>query len=83
MKSDLQQCSLRLPRPVWPDAVDLAGLFGVSVNQFLITAIREYVEMQLRQEPSRIAIERMREARRARPLETRAGRRPRPDVQPP
>ncbi len=63
MKSEVRQYCLRLPSQVYVDVVDLAGMFDLSANEFLLTAVREYVEMQLRQEPARTAIAKLREAR--------------------
>ncbi len=65
MKSDVLQYCLRLPRAVYVDALDLAAVFGISLNKFLLAAVTEYVESQLKQETARSAIAKAREARQA------------------
>ena len=65
MKSDVLQYCLRLPRSVYVDALDVSAVFGLSLNKFLLTAVREYVESQLKQETTRSAIAKAREARSA------------------
>ena len=65
MKSDQRQYCIRLPQSVYADAVDVARLFGLSVNRFLVVAIRDYVALQLGHETNRSAIAKVREARQA------------------
>ncbi len=65
MKADVLQYCLRLPREVYVDAFDLAAVFGMSLNKFLLKAVTEYVESQLKHETARSAIAKAREARRA------------------
>jgi len=65
MKSDVLQYCLRLPRSVYNDALDVAAVFGMSLNKFLLAAVAEYVESQLNQETTRSAIAKAREARQA------------------
>ena len=60
----VQYC-LRLPERLYRDAVDVALVFDLSLNRFLAAAIDKYVSSQLQQQPTRSAIERIREARRA------------------
>lgn len=63
MKSDIQQYCLRLPRSVYSDALDVASVFGLSMNRFLLAAVREYVESQLQQDKIKSAVSKSREAR--------------------
>lgn len=65
MKSDVLQYCLRLPRSVYVDALDVAAVFGLSLNKFLLAAVSEYVDSQLKQETTRSAIAQAREARKA------------------
>jgi hypothetical protein len=65
MKTDIQQYCLRLPRSVYSDALDVASVFGLSMNRFLLAAVREYVESQLQQEKIKGAVAKSREARQA------------------
>lgn len=65
MKSDVLQYCLRLPRALYTDALDVAAVFGLSLNKFLLAAVTEYVTSQLKQETTRSAIAKAREARRA------------------
>lgn len=64
-KTEVLQYCLRLPRPLYADALDVAAVFGLSMNRFLVAAIRDYVESQLRQETTRSALAKSREARQA------------------
>ena len=65
MKSDVLQYCLRLPRSVYIDALDVAAVFGLSLNKFFLAAVCEYVDSQLKQETTRGAIAQAREARKA------------------
>jgi len=65
MKPRTVQYCLRVPREVHEDALDVARVFDMSLNQFFLGAIRTYVEAQLRQEVVRSAVAKAREARRA------------------
>jgi hypothetical protein len=63
MKQQTMQYCLRMPRPEYEDALDVALVFDMSLNQFFLTAIRAYVESQLKQDVVANAIEKTREAR--------------------
>ncbi len=65
MKPRTVQCGLRIPREVYEDALDVARVFDMSLNQFFLGAIRAYVEAQLGQEVVRNAVAKAREARQA------------------
>lgn len=65
MKPDTFQYCLRLPRDLYVDALDLAAVFGMSLNKFLLAAATQYVESQLQSETTRSAIAKAREARQA------------------
>ncbi|HTO54153.1 MAG TPA: hypothetical protein VMR50_12255 [Myxococcota bacterium] len=58
----VQYC-LRIPPELYEDAVDLAGVFDLSLNRFLAAAIQKFVASQLLQEPTARAVARIREAR--------------------
>ena len=60
----VQYC-LRLPQQLYRDAMDVALVFDLSLNQFLAAAIEKFVASQLRQESTRRAIEEIRAARSA------------------
>jgi len=60
----VQYC-LRLPQPLYRDAMDVALVFDLSLNQFLAAAIEKFVASQMRQESTRRAIEQIRAARSA------------------
>ena len=60
----VQYC-LRLPQQLYRDAMDVALVFDLSLNQFLAAAIEKFVASQLRQESTRSAIEQIRAARSA------------------
>ena len=59
------QYALRLKRASYEDAVDVALVFDMSLNQFFAGAIRRFVEYQLKQETTRSAVSKIREARQA------------------
>ncbi|MEX2207111.1 MAG: hypothetical protein WEF50_12855 [Myxococcota bacterium] len=61
----MKQYCLRLPSSVYADAFDVAAVFGLSLNKLLLTAVCEYVESQLKQEATRAAVAKAREARQA------------------
>ncbi|MFI5316449.1 MAG: hypothetical protein ACHQ6T_12170 [Myxococcota bacterium] len=63
-RRSVQYC-LRLPEPLYRDAVDVALVFDLSLNRFIAAAVERYVSAQLRQPSLMVAIERIREARRA------------------
>ena len=65
MKSRAMQYCLRIPRDAYEDALDIARVFDMSLNQFFLGAIRAYVEAQKKQEVIRLAVAKSREARRA------------------
>jgi hypothetical protein len=60
----MQYC-LRIPRDAYEDALDIARVFDMSLNQFFLQAIRCYVDAQKKQEVIRLAVAQSREARRA------------------
>jgi hypothetical protein len=64
MARPVQYC-LRLPQQLYRDAVDVALVFDLSLNQFLAAAIEKFVASQLRQESTARAIEQIRAARSA------------------
>lgn len=64
-KTQTVQYSLRIPREAYEDALDVALVFDLSLNQFLLGAIRAYVDSQLSQDVIRNAVARTREARSA------------------
>lgn len=61
-RRSVQYC-LRLPQELYRDAVDVALVFDLSLNRFLAAAIEKFVASQLKQEPTKRAVERIREAR--------------------
>ncbi len=65
MKDPISQYCLRMPRPAYDDALDVALVFGLSMNQFLVGAVRHYVQTQLEQESIHTAVSKVREARKA------------------
>lgn len=65
MKSQNVQFCLRIPREAYADALDVALVFDLSLNQFFLTAIHAYVDSQLSQEVIRNAVAKTREARSA------------------
>lgn len=65
MKARATQYCLRIPREAYEDALDIARVFDMSLNQFFLQAIRAYVDAQKRQEVIRTAVAKSREARRA------------------
>jgi hypothetical protein len=65
MKTRAMQYCLRIPRDAYEDALDIARVFDMSLNQFFLQAIRSYVEAQKKQEVIRSAVAKSREARRA------------------
>ena len=65
MKQDNVQYCLRMTRAAYEDALDVALVFDLSLNQFFLGAIRSYVDYQLRQDATRSAVAKIREARRA------------------
>ncbi len=65
MKPRAMQYCLRIPRDAYDDALDIARVFDMSLNQFFLQAIRSYVEAQKKQEVIRAAVAKSREARRA------------------
>ncbi|HTO54155.1 MAG TPA: hypothetical protein VMR50_12265 [Myxococcota bacterium] len=71
MKERTIQYSLRIPRDVYENAIDVARVFDLSLNQLFLEAIRELVESQLQQGSTRSAVAKTREARRARPRRAR------------
>ena len=64
MKPRATQYCLRIPRDAYDDALDIARVFDMSLNQFFLQAIRSYVEAQKKQEVIRSAVAKSREARR-------------------
>jgi len=54
-----------MPPQLYRDAMDVALVFDLSLNQFLCAAIQKFVTSQLQQESTRRAVERIREARSA------------------
>jgi hypothetical protein len=65
MKARTVQYCLRIPREDYENAVDVALVFDMSLNQFLLGAIRAYVDSQLGQDVIRNAVSKTREARSA------------------
>jgi len=65
MKPRAMQYCLRIPRDAYDDALDIARVFDMSLNQFFLQAIRSYVDAQKKQEVIRAAVAKSREARRA------------------
>ena len=65
MKTRATQYCLRIPRDAYEDALDIARVFDMSLNQFFLQAIRSYVDAQKKQEVIRTAVAKSREARRA------------------
>ena len=65
MKARAMQYCLRIPREAYEDALDIARVFDMSLNQFFLQAIRSYVDAQKKQEVIRLAVAQSREARRA------------------
>ena len=50
MKPRAMQYCLRIPRDAYDDALDIARVFDMSLNQFFLQAIRSYVDAQKKQE---------------------------------
>jgi hypothetical protein len=65
MKQQTVQYCLRMTRSAYEDALDVALVFDMSLNQLFLGAIREFVESQLRQDATQCAVTKIREARRA------------------
>jgi hypothetical protein len=65
MKQQNVQYCLRMARAAYEDALDVALVFDMSLNQFFLGAIRTFVDHQLRQEATQSAVAKIREARRA------------------
>lgn len=65
MKDPISQYCLRMARSAYEDAVDISLVFGMSMNQFMVGAIQQYVQAQLEQESIRSAVQKVREARQA------------------
>lgn len=65
MKDPVSQYCLRMKRSAYEDALDVALVFGLSMNQFLVGAIHQYVQTQLEQDSIRSAVAKVREARQA------------------
>jgi hypothetical protein len=65
MKQQTVQYCLRMTRPAYEDALDVALVFDLSLNRLFLGAIREFVESQLRQDATRSAVSKIREARSA------------------
>lgn len=65
MKQQTVQYCLRMTRSAYEDALDVALVFDLSLNQLFLGAIREFVESQLRQDATRSAVSKIREARSA------------------
>ena len=65
LKTQTVQYCLRIPKEAYDNAVDVALVFDMSLNQFFLGAIRSYVDSQLGQDLIRNAVAKTREARRA------------------
>lgn len=65
MKQQNVQYCLRMARAAYEDAVDVALVFDMSLNQFFLGAIRSFVDHQLQQEATQSAVTKIREARLA------------------
>jgi hypothetical protein len=65
MKPRATQYCLRIPRDAYDDALDIARVFDMSLNQFFLGAIRSFVAFQMQQDATQNAIAKIREARRA------------------
>jgi hypothetical protein len=65
MKSQPVQFCLRMPKESYEQAVEVARVFDLSLNQFFLRAIRCYVESQLKEDVIQSAVTKTREARRA------------------
>jgi hypothetical protein len=65
MKTQTVQYCLRIPKEAYDNAVDVALVFDMSLNQFFLGAIRSYVDSQLARDVIRNAVTKTREARRA------------------
>lgn len=65
MKQQNVQYCLRMARSAYEDALDVALVFDLSLNQFFLSAIRSYVQCQLQQEATQSAVAKIREARLA------------------
>ena len=65
MKPRAMQYCLRIPRDAYDDALDIARVFDMSLNQFFLQAIRAYVDSQLKDDVIRSAVAKTREARSA------------------
>ena len=63
MKNQTVQYCLRIPRDAYENALDVALVFDLSLNQFFLGAIRAYVESQLAQDVIKNAVAKTREAR--------------------
>ncbi len=63
VKQDNVQYCLRMTRAAYDDALDVALVFDLSLNQFFLGAIRSYVDFQLRQDATKTAVAKIREAR--------------------
>lgn len=63
MKQENVQYCLRMTRAAYEDALDVALVFDLSLNQFFLGAIRSYVDFQLRQDATKTAVTKIREAR--------------------
>ncbi len=64
MKAQTIQHSVRMPRELYEDAVDVAAVFGMNVNRLILEALRGYLGGQLEREVVRNAVDRVREARK-------------------
>ncbi len=65
MKGQISQYCLRMSRSDYLQALDLAFVFGLSMNQFLVGAIREFVKSRLEEEATLCAVKKVREVREA------------------
>jgi hypothetical protein len=63
MKPERVQYCLRMTRAAYQDAIDVALVFDMSLNQLFLGAIRAFVEYQLCQEATRNALAKIREVR--------------------
>ncbi|HXZ86240.1 MAG TPA: hypothetical protein VEI82_12200 [Myxococcota bacterium] len=73
MKTQTVQFCLRIPKEAYDQAVDVARVFDLSLNQFFLRAIRSYVESQLGEDVIRNAVAKTHEARRAGLVSRRRG----------
>ena len=76
MKGKTVQYCLRVPRDAYENAVDVAGIFDMSLNQFFLAAIRAYLDSQLAEDAIRNAVAKTREARRVGLVGAKASARP-------